>query len=267
MLNANQVDDMFDLIGDGSDVRPVVVEERLECIYTDDTAAIGNCTELAIPEVTRVIAECSAVGVRGDYRPRTILDHIPESRFVEVRDIYDDPEFGTALYCLNAECRETARIARSDRLEERAVRGQVPSAMGKTEYAQSEPVEDIEHGSVTFQWLGTFHPEYERDGVRIRTGLYVCGGCREFEIVRLFYFLTERLGNRKPTTRGLLARLICVQVDGRDTHVDATRPHLRKEFVFDDTIIAEFVFPNHGIEDVRVAIENAGFLVKGSRIE
>jgi len=71
----------------------------------------------------------------------------------------------------------------------------------------------------------------------------------------------ERLRDDQPAPGRRFARLIGVEVDRHDAHVDPAGPHPGQELLGDDAFVAHVVLAHDRVQEVPVRVEDSGLVV------
>ena len=88
-------------------VPTISAEEASSKIDADNAAGFTDCSQLTVDEISRMRAQGMRIGVRGDEGRIADSGNVPETAFVKVRKIDQNPQTVAGAYQLLAEVRQT----------------------------------------------------------------------------------------------------------------------------------------------------------------
>ena len=86
-------------------------EEASSEVDADNAAGFSDCSQLTVGEISRMRAQGMRIGVRGDEGRIADSGNVPETAFVKVRKIDQNPQTVAGAYQLLAEVRQTRPVS------------------------------------------------------------------------------------------------------------------------------------------------------------
>ena len=92
-------------------VPTISAEEASSKVDADNAAGFTDCSQLTVDEISRMRAQGMRIGVRGDEGRIADSGNVPETAFVKVRKINQNPQTVAGAYQLLAEVRQSQSLA------------------------------------------------------------------------------------------------------------------------------------------------------------
>ena len=126
-------------------VPTISAEEASSEVDADNAAGFTDCSQLTVDEISRMRAQGMRIGVRGDEGRIADSGNVPETAFVKVRKINQNPQTVAGAYQLLAEVRQTRpRVGRRGTTERHAMPERIGSAPNGPERAKSRLIQYVQ---------------------------------------------------------------------------------------------------------------------------